>query len=107
MCVIFVVPCSGMDEHHSAMPLLRTPPKSVHLVQSSLFAVQFLLSALSAVQCMLAMPFSLLAEYGAGVSFGAALFASGVYSPAVISAQLQLTNFHMIKSFMTASAASA
>lgn len=48
-----------------------------------------------------------LAEYGAGLSFGAALFASGVYSPTVISAQLHLTNFHMLKSFITASAVSA
>lgn len=53
------------------------------------------------------MTVAAIAEYGAGAAFGSALFASGVYSPAVISAQLKLSNFHMVKSFMTASASSA
>lgn len=48
-----------------------------------------------------------LAEYAAGATFGAALFASGVYSPAVITAQLRLNDFHMMKAFLTASAVSA
>jgi len=43
----------------------------------------------------------------AGAIFGAALSASGVFSPSVIIAQMRFTNFHMLKVFMTASASSA
>ena len=50
---------------------------------------------------------SLLLSAASGSIFGAALTASGVYSPSVIISQLRLTNFHMIKSFVTASACSA
>ncbi|GAB7348597.1 hypothetical protein MBLNU459_g6981t1 [Dothideomycetes sp. NU459] len=48
-----------------------------------------------------------LAEFGGGALFGAALFASGVSNPSVISAQMHLTSFHMIKSMLAASAVSA
>ncbi|KAL1306888.1 hypothetical protein AAFC00_005534 [Neodothiora populina] len=48
-----------------------------------------------------------MAEFEAGAAFGAALFASGVYSPDVILTQFNLTNFHMLKSFVTASGVSA
>ncbi|EXJ56942.1 hypothetical protein A1O7_07286 [Cladophialophora yegresii CBS 114405] len=50
---------------------------------------------------------SLLLSAASGGIFGAALTASGVYSPSVITSQLRLGNFHMIKSFVTASACSA
>lgn len=43
----------------------------------------------------------------AGAGFGAALTAAGVYSPGVIMAQLRLEDFHMLKTFLTASATSA
>jgi hypothetical protein len=42
-----------------------------------------------------------------GVIFGAALTAAGVYSPSVIVGQMHLTNFHMLKTFLAASASSA
>jgi len=42
-----------------------------------------------------------------GSLFGAALFVSGVYSPAVISSQLELSDFYMLKVFLTASGSSA
>ncbi|KFA60048.1 hypothetical protein S40285_08964 [Stachybotrys chlorohalonatus IBT 40285] len=41
-----------------------------------------------------------------GVAFGAALVASGVFQPAVITAQLKLDDFRMLQSFLTAAAAS-
>ncbi|OAL23551.1 hypothetical protein AYO20_10996 [Fonsecaea nubica] len=50
---------------------------------------------------------SLLMSAASGGIFGAALAASGVYSPSVIITQLQLGNFHMMKSFIAASACSA
>ncbi len=50
---------------------------------------------------------SLLLSAASGGIFGAALTASGVYSPSVIISQLRLGNFHMIKSFIAASACSA
>jgi uncharacterized membrane protein YedE/YeeE len=43
----------------------------------------------------------------AGAIFGGGLLASGVYSPGVIISQMSLTNFHMLQSFLSASAASA
>ena len=50
---------------------------------------------------------SLLLSAASGGIFGAALTASGVYAPSVIISQLRLSNFHMIKSFVAASACSA
>lgn len=50
---------------------------------------------------------SSIAEYGGGALFGAALFASGVSNPVVISAQMHLANFHMVKSMLAASGMSA
>ncbi|KAI1635592.1 hypothetical protein F4809DRAFT_613275 [Biscogniauxia mediterranea] len=41
-----------------------------------------------------------------GASFGAALAASGIYQPDVIIAQLELENWHMIQTFLTASGTS-
>ncbi|KAH7346209.1 YeeE/YedE family protein [Rhexocercosporidium sp. MPI-PUGE-AT-0058] len=42
-----------------------------------------------------------------GSIFGAALIAAGVYSPSVIIGQMQLSDFHMLKTFLAASASSA
>ncbi|PBP20194.1 YeeE/YedE family protein [Diplocarpon rosae] len=42
-----------------------------------------------------------------GATFGAALIAAGVYSPSVIIGQLQLRDYHMLKTFLAASASSA
>ncbi|PVH74126.1 hypothetical protein DL98DRAFT_605698 [Cadophora sp. DSE1049] len=42
-----------------------------------------------------------------GSIFGAALIAAGVYSPSVIIGQMQLRDFHMLKTFLAASASSA
>jgi uncharacterized membrane protein YedE/YeeE len=50
---------------------------------------------------------ALLLSVASGSIFGGALTASGVYSPSVIISQLRLGNFHMIKSFVAASACSA
>lgn len=44
---------------------------------------------------------------GAGVIFGAALTASRVYVPSVIISQMKLQDFHMMATFLTASAGSA
>jgi len=41
-----------------------------------------------------------------GAAFGSALTLSGVYSPSVIISQMQLRNFHMLETFLTASAIS-
>lgn len=41
-----------------------------------------------------------------GAAFGAALTFSGVYTPSVIISQMQLRNFHMLQTFLTASASS-
>ena len=41
-----------------------------------------------------------------GAAFGAALAFSGVYTPSVIISQMQLRNFHMLQTFLTASASS-
>lgn len=43
----------------------------------------------------------------AGALFGAALASSGVYLPKIIISQMQLSSFHMLKVFVTASATSA
>jgi len=43
----------------------------------------------------------------AGALFGAALTASAVYFPAVITSQMYLQDFHMLKVFLVASASSA
>ncbi|KIX02992.1 uncharacterized protein Z518_06542 [Rhinocladiella mackenziei CBS 650.93] len=50
---------------------------------------------------------SLLLSGASGAIFGSALTASGVYSPSVIVSQMGLSNFHMLKSFLAASACSA
>lgn len=50
---------------------------------------------------------SLLLSAASGAIFGSALTASGVYSPSVILGQMGLSNFHMLKSFLAASACSA
>ncbi|KAI6709656.1 hypothetical protein JHW43_007815 [Diplocarpon mali] len=42
-----------------------------------------------------------------GATFGAALIAAGVYSPSVIIGQMRLSDFHMLKTFLAASASSA
>lgn len=42
-----------------------------------------------------------------GMLFGAALTASGVYDPRVIVSQLKMQDFHMLQTFMTASATGA
>jgi hypothetical protein len=42
-----------------------------------------------------------------GAIFGAALTAAGMYSPATIIGQMNLTSFHMMKGFLAASATSA
>lgn len=46
------------------------------------------------------------ADFLTGAAFGAALRASGVYSPAVIISQLNSTNWHMVEMFLTASGTS-
>lgn len=50
---------------------------------------------------------SLTSEFGAGALFGSALAAAGIYSPALIKAQMQLTDFTMLKTFISASASGA
>jgi hypothetical protein len=50
---------------------------------------------------------TVLTDIVTGAVFGSALTISGVYKPAVIISQMQLRNFHMLQSFLTASAASA
>ncbi|KAK5061258.1 hypothetical protein LTR84_007800 [Exophiala bonariae] len=50
---------------------------------------------------------SLLLSAASGAIFGSAITASGVYLPSVIVSQMGLTNFHMLKSFLAASACSA
>lgn len=42
-----------------------------------------------------------------GLAFGASLVASGVYQPSVILGQLDLSNWHMIQAFLTATATSS
>jgi hypothetical protein len=42
-----------------------------------------------------------------GALFGSALLLSGVYSPTIISSQLGLSDFYMLKVFLTASGSSA
>lgn len=44
---------------------------------------------------------------GAGLVFGAALTASGVYLPSVIVSQMELKDVHMLSVFLSASASSA
>jgi hypothetical protein len=53
------------------------------------------------------MPSSPLRSIAAGATFGAAVTAAGVFSPAVIIGQLRLEDFHMLKAFIAASASSA
>src|SRR5271154_3030633 len=48
-----------------------------------------------------------LPSIAAGAIFGTSLLASGVYSPGVIMSQMSLTDFHMLQSFLSASAGSA
>lgn len=50
---------------------------------------------------------TLVLSAASGAIFGSALTASGVYAPSVIVSQMGLTNFHMLKSFLAASACSA
>ncbi|KIW18522.1 hypothetical protein PV08_02810 [Exophiala spinifera] len=50
---------------------------------------------------------SLALSAASGAIFGSALTASGVYAPSVIISQMGLSNFHMLKSFLAASACSA
>lgn len=50
---------------------------------------------------------SLALSAASGAIFGSALTASGVYAPSVIVSQMGLSNFHMLKSFLAASACSA
>ncbi|KAB2574682.1 UPF0394 membrane protein [Lasiodiplodia theobromae] len=50
---------------------------------------------------------SLASEFGAGALFGSALAAAGIYSPALIKAQMQLADFTMLKTFISASASGA
>ncbi|TVY93505.1 hypothetical protein LAWI1_G000772 [Lachnellula willkommii] len=50
---------------------------------------------------------TLIAKLAAGTVFGAALTASGVYSPWIIISQMRLEDFHMLQAFLTASAISA
>lgn len=52
-------------------------------------------------------PTPLFNSVAAGAVFGAALTAAGVYSPSVIIGQMQLSDFHMLKAFLAASASSA
>ncbi|KUJ12589.1 YeeE/YedE family protein [Mollisia scopiformis] len=52
-------------------------------------------------------PTPILNSLAAGAVFGAALTAAGVYSPSVIVGQMQLSDFHMLKAFLAASASSA
>ena len=42
-----------------------------------------------------------------GVAFGASLVASGVFRPSVILSQLRFDDFHMLQTFLTATASSA
>ena len=42
-----------------------------------------------------------------GALFGSALLLSGVYSPTIISSQLELSDFYMLKVFLTATGSSA
>lgn len=48
-----------------------------------------------------------LQEAVAGAFFGSALFASGVYHPAVITSQLRFESYHMVQVMLGASATSA
>ncbi len=41
-----------------------------------------------------------------GAAFGAALAASGVYDPAVITSQLNATSWHMVQTFLAGSGTS-
>ncbi|EOD51659.1 putative duf1275 domain protein [Neofusicoccum parvum UCRNP2] len=50
---------------------------------------------------------TLTGEFGAGALFGSALAAAGIYSPATIQAQMRLTDFTMLKTFIAASASGA
>ncbi|KAF2665163.1 hypothetical protein BT63DRAFT_417688 [Microthyrium microscopicum] len=53
------------------------------------------------------MSYNLVAKTLRGALFGSALTAAGVYLPSVIIDQMYLQDFHMMKVFLTASAASA
>lgn len=50
---------------------------------------------------------NLVASLVSGSLFGSALLVSGVYSPTIIINQFHLSDFHMLKVFLTASAGSA
>lgn len=45
-------------------------------------------------------------DFLTGAVFGAALRASGVYEPAIITSQLNATNWHMVQTFLTGSGTS-
>lgn len=49
----------------------------------------------------------LAAEAASGAVFGTALFASGVYAPEIIKAQMLFHNTHMLQVFLGGSATSA
>ncbi|CZS94975.1 uncharacterized protein RAG0_04777 [Rhynchosporium agropyri] len=53
------------------------------------------------------MTTTMINSVASGSIFGAALVAAGVYSPEVIIGQMQLKEFHMLKTFLAASASSA
>jgi hypothetical protein len=42
-----------------------------------------------------------------GAAFGAAMLAAGFHHPSVVISQLRFDNFHMIETFLTATATSA
>lgn len=50
---------------------------------------------------------SIAGEFTAGALFGSALSAAGIYSPALIRAQMHLADFTMLKIFVAASASGA
>lgn len=50
---------------------------------------------------------SMLSEYAAGMLFGSALFAAGVFAPGTIIAQMRLEDFTMAKAMIGASGVSA
>lgn len=92
-------PCRGLSGFRPRYASHKTEPLHLKDVRSAL---------LHQICCIVSLQMSSLLLSGAsGAIFGAALTASGVYSPSVIISQLRLGNFHMIKSFIAASACSA
>jgi hypothetical protein len=74
----------------------------VHLTTQTIFS-KYKLIHLSPTKVQ--MP-TVLTQVLTGAAFGAALTLSGVYTPSVIISQMQLRNFHMLQTFLTASASS-